>query len=78
MNIRFHVGITAHERSDVAAWIDKHNSDDVDLVIIEEVAVVVYGSRDGPNRGTAGVAVRHGRRLTEELDEALAMLLGKD
>ena len=55
----------------------KHNSDDVDLVVIEEAAIAVFAHADGSNRGAVGVAVRQGGRLTDELDEALVVLQGK-
>jgi hypothetical protein len=74
VKVRYHSDLSAVERDELAAWIDAHGSSSVDLVTVEEAAVVVYDAPNGPNRGAAGVAVRHGRRLTEALDEALADL----
>lgn len=55
-----------------------HDAEDVDLVVVEDSVVAVFGAPDGANRGAAGVAIRHGRRLTDELDEALANLRDQD
>ena len=43
-------------------------------MVVEEAAIAVFCPLDGPNPGAIGVAVRNGRRLTDELDEALADL----
>ena len=77
MRLTIHASVTAHERTAVASWIESHFSDDVDLVVVEEAAIAVFGPLDGPNPGAIGVAVRNGRRLTDELHEALADLRGK-
>ena len=78
MQLRSPASVAADERRAVAASVDIHDADDVDLVVVEEGVVAVFGAPDGANRGAAGIAVRHGRRLTDELDEALANLRGQD
>lgn len=77
MRLTFHASVAACERIAVTEWIKDHSSDDVDLVIVEEAAIAVFGPLGGPNPGAIGVAVRNGRRLTDELDEALANLQGE-
>ena len=77
MRLKFHAAIAAHEQAAVAEWIKSHDADDVDLVVVEAAAIAMFGTFVGSSRGAIGLAVRNGRRLTDELDEALADLRGK-
>ena len=54
--------------------MDNHSSEDIGLIVIQEAAIAIFGAPDGTNPCATGVSVREGRRVTDQLDEALANL----
>jgi hypothetical protein len=77
VKVKYQVAVNRDDRADLKAWIDDHNSENIDLVVIGAGIVAIYDSPDGPNRRGCGLASPDRVGMTSALDEALAKLRGK-
>lgn len=71
MEVHCDDGVTEEERLEIDLWVDMHDADAIDTIVVGRLVVAVHSVvKDG---GITGTARRHGD-VVAELDEALAMM----
>ena len=71
MEVHCDDGVTQEQRLEIDLWIDTHDMEGIDTVVIGARVVVVHGISSA--FGGAGTALRRGD-VAAELDEALAVM----
>ncbi len=71
MEVHCDEGVTEVERLEIALWVDMHEADGIDTIVVGARVVAVHGvTKSG---GSVGTTPRDGDVIAE-LDEALAVM----